>query len=109
MVSSICKATRPSMCPPPLWTHHLPRTVWQLDLNGLAIPSCIRMADFTSRPSETVKCAQCCQPLMELDHKAKGLRIASCWCAAFPSLLLFVQEWGTVLMCCCKERKLQEV
>ena len=37
-----------SMRLPPLWAHHPPQTVWQTNMSGLAIPSCIRIAHRTT-------------------------------------------------------------
>ena len=46
MLSSM-EALQLSMCPPPLWAHHPHQMVWQSIMNGLAIPSCIRIAHQT--------------------------------------------------------------
>ena len=44
VVSFICEAICTSMCLPSLWAHQPRQTVWQPNMNGLAIPSCIRIA-----------------------------------------------------------------
>ena len=42
--STTSEALQISMCPPPLGAHHPPQSVWQSNMNGLAIPTCIQFA-----------------------------------------------------------------
>ena len=48
MVLSICEALQMSVCPPKLWAHHQPQTLWQSDMNSVEIPSRVRIACWTT-------------------------------------------------------------
>ena len=45
---SCSEALQMSVCLPPLWAHHPPQTVWQSNMNGLAIPGSIWIASWTT-------------------------------------------------------------
>ena len=44
MVSYVCEVLQTRVCPPPTWAHHQHGTAWQSHMDGLAIPSCVRIA-----------------------------------------------------------------
>ena len=58
MEFSICEALPMSVCLPQLWAHHQPGSVWQCDMNSLAIPSHVRIACWTKDMASVVGCGQ---------------------------------------------------